>query len=388
MPGKKKAPEEKKVLFGRASNTLRMGIVGLPNVGKSTTFNLLSNLSVPAENFPFCTIDPNLAKVNIPDKRYEKLVAMYKPKSRVPATLSITDIAGLVPGASEGQGLGNAFLSHISATDGIYHVVRAFRDPDVVHSEGEVNPVRDLQIIHDELAAKDRQHLAKRMEDATKVIARTNSKDAKEELAAMEKADDMLKNGKWIKDGAWSGKEIEILNAHLLLTAKPVVYLANISATEYQKKSNPFLPKILEWIKAHNAGPLIPYSADFEQQVAALEDEAERKAFCEAQGAASIIPKIIRVGYNALDLIHFFTSGEDEVRCWTIRRGTKAPQAAGVIHTDFEHGFICAEVMKYSDLVELETEAAVKAEGKYLQKGKEYLVEDGDIIYFLKHRLF
>ena len=214
MPPKKKAEPEKRVILGRASNTLKMGLVGLPNVGKSTTFNVLSNLSVPAENFPFCTIDPNLAKIHVPDRRFDKLIELYKPKSRVAATLSITDIAGLVKGASDGAGLGNAFLSHIQAVDGIYHVVRAFDDPDIIHEEGEVDPIRDMEIINGELIAKDLQYLVKKVEEVEKVIKRTNAKPARDEFEVLQKVEQVLKTNTFIKDTDWKSAEIETLNNH------------------------------------------------------------------------------------------------------------------------------------------------------------------------------
>jgi obg-like ATPase 1 len=212
MPPKKKEEEVKKVILGRASNTLRMGLVGLPNVGKSTTFNILSNLNVPAENFPFCTIDPNLAKIFIPDKRFDKLLEMYHPKSEVGATITITDIAGLVKGASEGAGLGNAFLSHIAAVDGIYHVVRAFENEQIIHEEGDVDPIRDMEIIHGELIAKDVQNLRTKMEDLEKIIKRTNAKIARDEMEVLQKVDALFKELKNVRDGEWSAKDIEFLN--------------------------------------------------------------------------------------------------------------------------------------------------------------------------------
>jgi obg-like ATPase 1 len=362
----KKVEETKKVILGRASNTLRMGLVGMPNVGKSTTFNFLSNLNVPAENFPFCTIDPNLAKIYVPDLRFERLCEMYKPKSKVPATITITDIAGLVKGASEGAGLGNAFLSHISAVDGIYHVVRAFDDVEIIHEEGDVDPVRDMEIIHGELVAKDMQFLKTKVEDLEKVIKRTNAKPARDEMEVLMKVEALLKELKNVRDAEWNCKEVEILNSHSFLTAKPVVYLANISEDDYKNKKNKYLPKIQKWISEHGGGPMIPFSAGFETKVVSGGAEAEvRKKMAEELGAPSCIPKIIKIGYSTLKLIHYFTAGEDEVKCWTIREGTKAPQAAGVIHTDFERGFICAEIMKYDDLDRLGSEHAVKAEGLY-----------------------
>jgi obg-like ATPase 1 len=212
MPPKKKEEEVKKVILGRASNTLRMGLVGLPNVGKSTTFNILSNLNVPAENFPFCTIDPNLAKIFVPDKRFDKLLEMYHPKSEVGATITITDIAGLVKGASEGAGLGNAFLSHIAAVDGIYHVVRAFENEQIIHEEGDVDPIRDMEIIHGELIAKDVQNLRAKMEELEKVIKRTNAKIARDEMEVLQKVDALFKELKNVRDGEWSAKDIEFLN--------------------------------------------------------------------------------------------------------------------------------------------------------------------------------
>ncbi|CAG9316664.1 unnamed protein product [Blepharisma stoltei] len=381
MPAKKKPTEEKKPLLGRPGNTLKIGIVGLPNVGKSSTFNLLSNLSVPAENYPFCTIDPSEARVPIPDQRWDHLCEMYQPKSRVPAILSITDIAGLVPGASEGAGLGNAFLSHINAVDGIFHVVRAFTLTDVIHTEGEVDPIRDLEIIRNELCLKDLERCNQRIEEIEKQIKRARTKELTEELEIMIKIHETLESRKMLKDGDWHSKEIEMLNSCLFLTAKPMVYLVNLSTNDYLRKKNKWLADINRWVQEHGGGDIIPYSIEFEQAIHGM-DPIQKSNYLHEHNTISMIPRILRTGYKALQLIHYFTCGEDEVKCWTIRKGTKAPQAAGVIHTDFERGFICAEIMKYEDLVELGNENNVKAEGKLRQCGKDYEVEDGEIIYF------
>lgn len=248
MPPKKKVEVEKKVLLGRPKNTLKMGLVGLPNVGKSTTFNVLSNLNVPAENYPFCTIDPAEAKIFVRDLRFEKLCEMYKPKSKVPPSISIFDIAGLVKGASDGAGLGNAFLSHIDAVDGIYHVVRAFPNEEVIHEEGDVDPIRDMEIITNELIAKDLQKLSKVKPPIQLAIDRKNDKQAKEEMAILDKVTALLNDKKPVRDGDWNYKEIDFLNTLLFLTAKPVVYLVNIGFEEYKTKKNKYLPKIMQWI--------------------------------------------------------------------------------------------------------------------------------------------
>jgi obg-like ATPase 1 len=381
MENKKKAVEPPKVLLGRPGNSLKMGIVGLPNVGKSSTYNLLSKLSAPAENYMFCTIEPNKAKVEVPDARFDKLVEIYKPKKSVQASLTILDIAGLVKGASQGQGMGNSFLSHIQSVDGIFHVVRAFDDEEVQHYEGEVDPIRDLDIIQFELMEKDKVTLAKNIDELEKVISRTNKKEEKEEKAVLDRVMELYNENKNVRDVNWNYKEIEILNKYLFFTAKPVVYLVNISEQEYIKKKNKWLGKIQQWINAHGGGKIIPYSVAYEQKLFDASD-AKKEEMIKANGADSSLGKIITAGYHSLDLIHYFTGGEDEVKCWTIRKGLKAPGAAGVIHTDFERGFISADVTKYEDIDRLGSENEVKKAGLVRTEGKNYEVQDGDIIYF------
>lgn len=371
MPPKKKEVVEEKIRLGRPGNTLKMGIVGLPNVGKSSTYNLMSKLEAPAENIPFCTIDPNIAKVPVPDARYNALTEHWKPKSKVPASLQIVDIAGLVSGASTGEGMGNAFLSHINGVDGIYHVVRAFEDENVSHYEASVDPIRDMETISNELIAKDLQWIENKEEGMRKLIERANDKKAVAEKEMLDKFKEVLENKRWIKDEKWNMKEVEFLNTCLFLTAKPVIYLVNIGDKEYEKKKNKWLLKIKEWIAKNVNGMMIPYSVAFEQENLNNEDRSR-----------CMIDKIINQGYSSLDLIHYFTCGEDEVKCWTIRKDTKAPGAAGVIHTDFEKGFISCDVTKYDDFMEHKSDAALRAVGLIKQQGREYVVNDGDILFF------
>jgi len=383
MPPKKGEEEDDKVvILGRFGTSLKIGIVGLPNVGKSTFFNVLTKSAVPAENFPFCTKDPNESRVAVPDARYDWLCEHWKPASRIPAYLNVVDIAGLVKGAHEGQGLGNAFLSNISACDAIFHVTRAFEDEDIIHVEGDVNPVRDLDIIHNELRLKDLEAVIAFIQAKEKIVSRGNDKDAKAELAVLKKVHEWLTAGKDIRHGDWTLNEIEVLNDHLFLTAKPVIYLVNLSEKDYARKKNKWLAKIQEWIVAREPKPtIIPFSAAFELKYIDLDAEAAKK-YCEEVGATSNLPKIITTGFKALNLEYFFTAGKDEVRAWTIQKGTKAPGAAGKIHTDFEKGFVMAEVMSFEDYKENGSEVAVKAAGKYRQQGKTYTVQDGDIIFF------
>jgi len=385
MPPKKNVVVERKPIMGRMGTNLKMGVVGLPNVGKSTFFNVLTKLQAAAENFPFCTIDPNEGRVPVPDERFEYLCNIYKPASKVPAYLNVTDIAGLVKGAAEGQGLGNAFLSHIKACDAIFHMVRIFDDEDIVHVEGNVDPIRDIEIINNELRYKDFELVEKVYKDADKYYNRANDKSWKTEFEVLTKLKEMLGEDqkKWVKHNDWNEKEIEVLNKHLFLTSKPVVYLLNMSEKEFIRKKNKWLPKIKEWVDANDKGAIvIPFSAPYEATLSALPTDEDRANYIKETAAPSCMEKIITNGYKALHLKYFFTAGADEVKAWTIQEGFTAPKAAGRIHGDFEKGFIMAEVMKYKDFKEHGSEAAVKAAGGYRQQGKQYVVEDADIILF------
>ncbi|XP_065888785.1 obg-like ATPase 1 [Dysidea avara] len=383
MPPKKKEEEKSPIFLGRFGTSLKCGIVGIPNVGKSTFFNVLTKNNAPAENFPFCTIDPNEARVAVPDARFDFLCDYHKPASKVPAFLHVVDIAGLVKGAHEGQGLGNAFLSHIGACDAIFHVIRAFEDTDVTHVDGEVNPVRDLETIHEELRKKDEQYVANQISSLEKVVVRGGDKTRKLEYETIVKVQHCLVDSKKdVRFEEWSTAEIDVLNKHLFLTSKPVIYLVNLSEKDYIRKKNKWLVKIKEWVDAREPGcTIIPFSGALEAKLVDMaDDEAQR--YLDEKKTTCALPKIISYGYKALHLQYFFTCGSDEVKAWTIMQGTKAPQAAGKIHTDFEKGFIMAEVMKYEDFKELGSESAAKAAGKYRQQGRNYVVDDGDIIYF------
>ncbi|KAK3203946.1 hypothetical protein GRF29_106g1093731 [Pseudopithomyces chartarum] len=384
MPPKKAVVEEK-VHLGRPGNSLKSGIVGLANVGKSTLFQAITkcHLGNPA-NFPYATIDPEEARVIVPDERFDWLVEHYKPKSVVPANLTVYDIAGLTKGASTGAGLGNAFLSHIRAVDAIFQVVRCFDDAEIIHVEGDVDPIRDLDIISEELRLKDIEFTEKSLEKLQKETRRGGQslemKKLKEEQATVEEVLQMLKDGKDVRRKNWSPKQVEHINPLFLLTAKPVVFLVNLSEKDYIRQKNKHLPKIAQWVKENTQGePIIPVSVSLEERLGAMTEEEAAKE-CESLGAKSALPKIVTTMRKALNLGSFFTTGTDEVRQWTIRNGTKAPQAAGVIHGDFEKTFIQAVVYNYKTLREEGDEASVKAKGKVMTKGKDYVVEDGDVL--------
>lgn len=383
MPPKKVEEPEKKPLIGRVGTNLKVGIVGIPNVGKSTFFNVLTKSEAAAENFPFCTIDPNESRVPVPDQRFDYLVEYFKPPSKVPAFLNVVDIAGLVKGAAEGQGLGNAFLSHIKACDALFHLCRAFEAEDVIHIEGEVNPIKDMEVINEELRLKDEEYFNANLEKLEKLAVRGGDKKLKPEYDTFLKIKTILVDEKkHIRFGDWSALDIDFLNKHMFITTKPVIYLVNLSEKDYIRKKNKWLIKIKEWVDKNDPGAvIIPFSGVFENKIIEME-EPERKKYMEEVQATSALDKIIIQGYKALQLQYFFTAGHDEVKAWTIQKGFKAPQAAGRIHTDFEKGFIMAEVMKFDDFKNEGTEAACKAAGKYRQQGRNYIVEDGDIIFF------
>ena len=393
MPPKKKDEPEEAVgaaRFGRVRNNLKMGVVGLPNVGKSSLFNLLTDQSIAAENFPFCTIEPNEARCAVPDERYDFLCNMWKPPSEYPAYLHVTDIAGLVRGAAEGAGLGNDFLSHISAVDGIFHVVRAFDSEEVIHVDDSVDPVRDLETIQAELCAKDMQYLKKAVEqEKLDVKKNPTMKLSALFISTMDKVEEMLTNNLPIRNDEWTTPEVLMIKEKLgrLITTKPIVYLVNLSKKDFIRKKNKWLVKIHTWIKEHGGGVMIPFSVEFEQDLWDVREDVDAtKAFLDSvEGAKSALPKMVVQGYKELNLIYYFTAGEKEVRCWTLYEGSLAPQAAGVIHSDFERGFIKAEVVAFDDFKALakgKGMAEVKAAGKYRQEGKTYVVKDGDIIHF------
>ncbi len=359
---------------------LKCGIVGLPNVGKSTLFNCLSSAKAQSANFPFCTIEPNVGTINVPDSRLEKLEELVNPQKVVPNTMEIVDIAGLVKGASEGEGLGNQFLGNIRETDAILHVVRCFDDGNIVHVDGSIDPVRDKETIDIELQLKDLETVQKRVEKSKKV-AKSGDKDAKKQVELFEKVLATLEQGKSVRTIDFSDDEQLLVNELNLITSKPVMYVCNVDEAAL-KGGNDYVNKIKEIAKEENAG-VIMVSAQLEADIAELDDYEERQLFLEDAGLSEPgVNKLIREAYNLLNLSTYFTAGEKEVRAWTIKVGMTAPQAAGVIHTDFEKGFIRAEVIKYNDYVEFGSESACKEAGKLSVEGKDYVVENGDVMHF------
>ncbi len=359
---------------------LQCGIVGLPNVGKSTLFNALSNAKAEAANFPFCTIEPNVGVITVPDPRLKVLEELVHPEKVIPAVIEFVDIAGLVKGASKGEGLGNKFLANIREVDAIIHVVRCFNDDNVVHVDGRVDPVTDKDIIDTELQFKDLESIEKKIARIEK-IAKTGDAKAKKELSVLQIYKSHLEEGKNVRNIDVSNEDKELVKELQLLTAKPVIYAANVEEAVINT-GNEWVEKLKEAVKDEDAQVILVCAA-IEAQIAELEDEEEREMFLGEYGLKeSGLDRLIKASYDLLDLITYFTAGKQEVRAWTIRRGWKAPQAAGVIHTDFEKGFIKAEVIKLDHYTTFKTEQAVKEAGKMSIEGKDYVVSDGDIMHF------
>jgi ribosome-binding ATPase len=359
---------------------LKCGIVGLPNVGKSTLFNSLSSAKAEAANYPFCTIEPNVGMVPVSDPRLDTITSLVNPKQTIPTVVQIVDIAGLVKGASKGEGLGNKFLANIRECEAILHVLRCFEDENITHVEGNIDPVRDKEIIETELQFKDLEALEKRL-DRAKKNTKGGNKEALREVALIEQVIAHVAQGKSVRTLEMPAEEKAVFADLGLLTDKKVLYVCNVDEGSLPD-GNAFVEQVRAAIASEDAGIMI-ISAGFEEQVMALEDPEEIKEFLETVGLSEPgLHVLVRKAYELLGLQTYFTAGEKEVRAWTIQKGTKAPQAAGVIHTDFEKGFIRAEVMKYNDLLEYKSEAAVKEAGKLGIEGKEYVVEDGDIMHF------
>ena len=356
----------------------KCGIVGLPNVGKSTLFNALTCAGIDAENYPFCTIDPNVGIVEVPDPRIEKLAAIVNPQKKIPTTMEFVDIAGLVAGASQGEGLGNQFLSHIRETNAIAHVVRCFVDENVIHVDGKINPVSDIETINTELALADLESVQNSITRLNKK-ARSGDKESKAQMEFLETMEAWLGEGNPVRTMNLNDDQKDILKNYHLITAKPMFYVANIA--EDGAENNPLLDQLMEYAKAEGAS-VVPVCASIESEIANL-DEEDKQEFLDDLGLEEPgLNRIIRAGYSLLNLQTYFTAGVKEIRAWTVKIGATAPQAAGVIHTDFERGFIRAELVAYDDFISCNGENGAKDAGKWRLEGKEYIVQDGDVIHF------
>lgn len=359
---------------------LKCGIVGLPNVGKSTLFNCLSNAKAQSANFPFCTIEPNLGVITVPDSRLNKLAELVNPQNVLPTTVEIVDIAGLVKGASKGEGLGNKFLANIRETDAILHVLRCFEDGNIVHVDGSVDPVRDKEVIDMELQLKDLESVEARMVKVERA-AKSGDKEQKKIYDLLLHIKETLESGKSVRTMEFEAPELEIVQELQLLTSKPVMYVCNVEEASVVT-GNRHVESVREATKDENAQVLV-IGAAIEADITELEDPDERAMFLEEMGLEEPgVSKLIRNAYDLLNLQTYFTAGEKEVRAWTVHRGASAPEAAGVIHTDFQKGFIRAEVIAYDDYVEHGSESAVRDAGKMRVEGKDYIVQDGDVMHF------
>ena len=360
---------------------MKLGIVGLPNVGKSTLFNSLTKAGADAANYPFCTIDPNVGIVTVPDERLEKLAALYNSEKITPAVIEFVDIAGLVKGASKGEGLGNQFLSNIREVDAIVHVVRCFEDSNIVHVDGSIDPIRDIETINMELIFADMEVLEKRLAKQKKLA--NNNKEAAKEVSFIEKLISHLEDGKLALTLDLTDDEAEYMKEYNLLTAKPVIYAANVSDEDISDDAanNENVARVREYAAKSDSGVYV-VCAQIEAEMSDLDDD-EKKEFLDDLGISSSgLDKLITASYELLGLISYLTSGEPETRAWTIKKGTKAPQAAGKIHTDFERGFIKAEVIDWKELLECGSLSAAKEKGLVRMEGKDYVVQDGDVILF------